>query len=863
MRDICRLIGWRFLARRLRLCGRMRWSSELLSDFRYGVRLLRRSPGFTFVAVTSLALGIAGAATVFSLVNAIVLRPLPVANPHELFLVNTAGVRSHGDLVPALVFDDVADAIAGHAEACAATSAAAMQLWPSGETAAERGRVQLVSGNYFDVLRQRPQLGRLLQASDNARARARSVAVISDAYWRRHFDASSSVIGTTLTINSVPFTVVGVAPRGFFGTTVGVQTPDAWIPFQLQPVVHYGANASSTNGDTSQPWPPQREISWLTLFVRIPKQTPAASIASAISVVLQRNAMLLLPQTASQQAEQRARETRATLERAAGGVSSLRNATAAPLLVLFAMVGVLLAISCGNVAGLLLSRATSREREVAIRASIGAGRARILRQFLAESLLLGLGAGGVGLSLAVWLHEPLLRLFVAGATTIDLDTGVDWRVLLFVAAVSIATGVLCGGVPAIRGSRVALAESLKQHSRAAGAGGRRGLMTGRALVAAQMAFSLLLLIVAGLFGRSLQSLARIDVGYDRDHLLVASIDVRASYPPDQRLALYQRLIDRLQRIPGIESASLSENGPINRSAWRSSFAVEGYTPRSGESLTTNEEVVAGDYFRTVGLRLLEGRLFDAQDRHPGSRSTIVNATLARRFFPQQSAVGKRWSYGGAMDANAFTIIGVVEDARYREVRDTPPNMAYHPAEFDTNEVLEDIELRTAAAPGGLVQPVRQALAQAEPRLPVAEVVPFGVRISRNLSQDRLVAELSSTFSSLALLLACLGLYGTISYGISRRVRELGLRMALGADRGSVLRMILKEALTLVVIGGVIGLPLAFAGARTVATLLYGIAPMDLASYAIGSVVLLAVAAAAAYVPAYRASRISPMLALNR
>ena len=630
-----RLIAAAFSGAPFAAARRMRWSSELLSDFRYGVRLLRRSPGFTFVAVTSLALGIAGAATVFSLVNAIVLRPLPVANPHELFLVNTAGVRSHGDLVPALVVDDVADAIAGQAEACAATSIAAMQLWPAGDTAAERGRVQLVSGNYFDVLRQRPQLGRLLQASDNARAGARSVAVISDAYWRRHFDASSSVIGTTLTINSDPFTVVGVAPRGFFGTTVGVQTPDAWIPFQLQPIVHYGANASNANGDTSQPWPPQRQISWLTLFVRIPKQTPAASIASAISVVLQRNAMLLLPQTASQQAEQRARETRATLESAAGGVSSLRNATAAPLLVLFAMVGVLLAISCGNVAGLLLSRASSREREVAIRASIGAGRTRILRQFLAESLLLGLGAGVVGLSLAVWLHEPLLRLFVAGATTIDLDTGVDWRVLLFVAAVSIATGVLCGVVPALRGSRVALAESLKQHSRAASAGGRRGLMTGRALVAAQMAFSLLLLIVAGLFGRSLESLARIDVGYDRDHLLVASIDVRASYPAEQRLALYGRLIDRLQRIPGIESASLSENGPINRSAWRSSFAVEGYTPGSGESLTTNEEVVAGDYFRTVGLRLLEGRLFDAQDRHPGR-----GRRLSTRPWPGASFRGR-------------------------------------------------------------------------------------------------------------------------------------------------------------------------------------------------------------------------------
>ena len=840
----------------------MRWWSELLGDVRYGARLLRRNPGFMFVAVSSLALGIAGAATVFSLVNAIVLRPLPVTKPHELYLVNTAGVRSHGDLMPGPVFDDVREAMAGRAEACAATNVAGMQLWPAGDSAAERGRVQLVSGNYFDVLGQRPQLGRLLQSGDNAAGDARSVAVISDGYWRRHFDASPSVIGTNLTINSVPFTVVGVAPRGFFGTTVGVQTPDAWIPFQWQPAVHYAANASNSGGDTSKPWPPQREISWLNVFVRVPSATTAASMQSAISVVLQRNALTLLPPSASDRSQQRARETRAVLETAAGGVSSLRNSTAKPMLVLLAMVGVLLAIACGNVAGLLLSRASSREREVAIRASIGAGRIRIVRQFLAESLLLGMTAGAAGLGLAVWLHEPLLKLFVSGASTIDLDTGVDLRVLLFVATISVVTGIVCGLVPAIRGSRLALAESLKQ-ARVVGTAGRRGLMTGRALVAAQMAFSLLLLIAAGLFGRSLQSLSRIDVGYDRDHLLVAGIDARAAFPADQRLAMYQRLIDRLQRVPGIQSVSLSENGPINRSAWTSGIAVEGYAAQPGERLQTNEEVIAGDYFHTVGLRLLEGRFFDAGDRRADSKSTIVNATMAKRFFPGQSAVGKRWSYGGPMDATAFTIVGVVEDARYLNVRDAPRTMAYHPAAFDTDEVLGDIELRTAAAPESLVQPVREAIAEAEPRLPVSEVVPLAVRISRNLSQDRLVAELSSAFGSLALVLACLGLYGTISYGISRRVRELGLRMALGADRWSVLRMIMKEALLLVAIGAAIGLPLAFAGARTIATLLYGIPPADAVSFVTASAVLVVVAAAAAYVPAHRASRISPIAALNR
>jgi predicted permease len=840
----------------------MRWWLELWSDVRYGGRLLRRTPGFTFVAVASLALGIAGAATVFSLVNAIVLKPLPVPNPYELHAVQVATQQSQRPRISAPLFEDMRAALSGRADACAAAAVSAMQLWPSGSGAPERGRVQLVSGNYFDVLGQHPHLGRLLLDSDNS-ADAGQVAVISDAYWRRRFDSSPSAVGTALGINGVPFTIVGVAPAGFFGTTVGVRTPDAWIPFVMQPTVHYAGNVSNSNGDSSKPWTPQREISWLNVFVRVPRREAAASVASAISVVVQRDAMTLLPQGATEQSRQQARASRATLDSASGGVSTLRRDTSTPLLVLLAMVGVLLAIACGNVAGLLLSRAASRAREVAIRASIGAGRSRILRQFLAESLLLGVGAGVVGLALAVWLHDPLLKLFVPGATTIDLDTGVDWRVLGFVIGVSVATGIAAGLAPAIRGSRVALADSLKQHSRGAGTG-RRALMTGRALVAAQIAFSLLLLIVAGLFGRSLQSLARTDVGFERDHLLVAGLDVRgAGYAPSERLALYDRVLDRLRRVPGVESVGLSENGPMNNSAWRSSMAIEGYTPRPGESLVTNEEVVAGDYFKAVGLQLLQGRLFDASDRHPDTRSTIINATMARRYFPGQSAIGKRWSYGDPIDAAAFTIVGVVEDARYLNVREPPPTMAYHPAEFDTREVLADVEMRTSSAPGALVQAVRAALTEMEPRLPVIEIVPFEERVSRDLSQDRLVAELASAFGTLALALACLGLYGTISYGISRRVAELGLRMALGADRGTVLRMIMKEALVLVALGGLVGLPLAFAAARSVAAMLYGVPPADVVSFAAGSAILAAVAAGSAYVPAYRASRISPMAALTR
>jgi predicted permease len=316
-------------------------------------------------------------------------------------------------------------------------------------------------------------------------------------------------------------------------------------------------------------------------------------------------------------------------------------------------------------------------------------------------------------------------------------------------------------------------------------------------------------------------------------------------------------------VPGIESASLSANGPLAGSSWRSSFSIEEYTAGPAERLSTNEEAVAGPYFQTVGLRLLEGRLFEPGDHHPDSRATVVNATMARRFFPGQSAVGKRWSYADRIGPDAFTIVGVVEDARYLNVRDAVPFMTYHPAEFDAEVVARDLEIRTAGAPAALVQTVRQVLAEAEPRLPVTEVLPLSDRVARGLSGDRLVAQLTTAFGVLALLLAALGLYGTISYGISRRVSELGLRMALGADRASVLRMIMREALVLVVAGAVVGLPLAFAAARSVAALLYGVQPADTGSYLLAAGLLVAISAVAAYLPAYRASRIEPMLALGR
>jgi len=844
--------------------------TEFLSDLRYGARLLRRSVGFTAVAVLSLGLGIGGATAVFSLVNAIVLRTLPVPDPQQLFQARSlAPGRDFGDIFSAPTFEHARDELAsrGAGELFAATSVAGMQLQPDGEAIGARGNVQLVSGEYFRGLRQQAQLGRLLEATDNRTVGAHPVAVISDSYWRRHFAAAPDTVGRALAINGSTFTIVGVTQPRFFGTTLSLRAPDAWIPYMMQSVVRYSQNVSNSNSaDPRKPWPPQPEMAWLNLFVRVPGAPAAAE--GALTMVLQRDSAAVLPKDATADDRTEVHQQRVTLTDASTGLSSLRNSVSQPLYVLLAMVAVLLAIACGNVAGLLLSRAAGRAREMAIRQSIGAGRLRLVRQMLAESLLLAAAAGFVGFTFAVWARDALLALMInvgSSSAPVDLNTGLDWKVLVFSIGVSALTGMGCGVLPAIRGTRVPLAEAMKQDGRGAvGEGGRRGMVIGKSLVAVQMAFCLLLLVVAGLFTRSLRVLTQTDIGFDRAHVLTVRVDIRgAGYSPTERLGLYKRLVESLQAVPGIQAASLSANGPLWGSQRISSLSVEGYTAGNDERLRTNEEVVTDRYFDTMGLTILEGRGFRPEDGAPGVHNTIVNATMAKRFFKGGSAIGRHWDYGGSIGKNSEVIVGVVEDAKYVDLKGAAPNMAYLLADASPDDILGDIEVRASVPPASIAQTVRETLGRVEPRLPIVEVVPLEDRLARGVIQDRMVARLTAMFGGLALLLASLGLYGTISYGISRRVAELGLRMALGADRTTVLWMVLREAMALVLVGALIGVPLALAAGRAMRALLFNVGAADPISFLFGMSILLAVAAVAAYLPAHKASRIEPMVALSR
>lgn len=837
-------------------------------DVRFGLRLLRRSPIFTLVAVTSLALGIGGSAAVFSVLNAVVLRSLPISEPDRFFSVTRRHPTESSPRFSWPSVQGIREQLAGHAEVAAASAIVGMQLHLEGVghgVAGERGAVQLVSGEYFGILRQSPLLGRLFTSADNQALESHPVAVISHGYWQRQLGGARDAVGRTLTINGTPFAIVGVARPEFFGTNVVIRNADVWIPLMMQSSVRYATGASSHGtADSRKPWPPQPLVAWLTLFVRVPKDTAPSTVAAAIAVRHHADAASI--RRDDPEYIDRLMSERITLDPAGQGLSALRASASTTLYVLLAMMTILLLISSGNVAGLLVARAAAREREIAVRLSLGAGRFRLARQLIVESLLLGLGGGMLGLVIAMWGRHLVVALFAGGSNPIvTLDTGLDWRVISFAIMVTLVIGLACGLLPAFRATRGHMVESLKGR---AVLEGRRHLFAGRALVVMQMAFCLLLLVVAGLLVRSLRTLTAGDLGFDRQQVLGARLDVRSlGYLPEQRHALYQRVLDRMQALPGVVAVSMSLNGPLTTSSWLSGIAVDGYTPGPDERMQINEELVTEQYFSTVGLRIVNGRTFGPSDRGLESQPTIINETMARRYFAGRDPIGKRWGYSESMvrGSQAFVIVGVAEDAKYRDLRGAAPSMAYHlsgPAN-DVSDPLSDLEVRTSGSPLALVGTLRQVLAQIEPRMPVTDVLPLDERVARLAWQEIIVARMTTIFAGISLLLACLGLYGTISYGVNQRVPEFGLRLALGADRSRLLKHVMRDALMLVVAGSTVGLLLAYAAASSLGNQLYGVGPLDPIAYVSAATLLITVGLIAAYLPALRASRIEPMTAITR
>ena len=825
---------------------------RFLQDLRWAARTLAKSPGFAAAAVLSLALGIGANSAIFSLLNAVVLRPLPVADPQELVQLSyVPGLWETNPDNPTSFFSypqlehfrTQSKTVTG---IFASTGLGRMNVAFRGTSGLAQGEAS--TANFFAVLGVAPQQGRFFR--DEEDVADASVAVISDRYWRTRFGADPSIVGGAVTINQLPFTVIGIAPREFTGTSVG-NGPDVWTP------LHALDRIRPFHKRWIEPF-----TSWLAIAGRV---RPGVSREQAQAELDVLHRQLLVEQLAT--SEMRAwpklqrfvRESHLVLQPAANGLSSgLRDRYALPLKLLMAVAGMVLLAACANVANLLLARGSHRRREIAVRLALGARRGRLVRQLLTESILLAAMSGAVAVAIAWWGSAALVRMISTGDVPMPLDVHPDWRVFGFTTAVSMVTGILFGLAPAVRGTRVDPAQAMKEGTRHSGG---QAHALDRALVAVQVALSVVLVAGAGLFVRTLEKLRSVELGYDRASVLMFSVDAKlAGYGADRAGALYREILDRLRVLADVQSAGVSIMRPVDDQFYLVDQVseVDGRALRPGDSFQVAWNAISPGYFATVRTPILAGRDFDFRDNETAPKVAIVNESLARRVFAGESPLGHRLA--GA------TIVGVVKDARYNGARDQPRPVLYHPLfqhgrdqEYRWGYVSFELRNRGRA---GLLEEVRREVAAVDHNLPIFRIRTLEAQTEQSLLRERLLATLGSFFGALALLLACVGLYGLMAYAVARRTGEIAIRLALGARRGDVLWLVLRETLGLALVGTAAGVPLALWAARYAKSLLFGISPSDPLTIALTVAVLTAVATLAGYLPARRALRVDPMSALR-
>jgi predicted permease len=827
----------------------------LWQDLKYAFRILRKTPGFTAVAVASLALGIGANTAIFSLIDRVMLRALPVRNPEQLVLlgngtrsgITEGGIESRAVIFSYPAYRDLGDrnqVFSGMLAFVTYTDALRVNI-DRGEP--EAANVKMVSGNYFAVLGVSPLIGRILADTDDQSTTP--VAVLNYAYWMRRFARDPAVIGKTITIrqsahSGTVLQVVGVAPPDFFGEKVGA-SPDFWIPLTMQAQIPPG-----------RPWLENRRVSTLQLIGRL-KPGMTASAASAHIDVLFRQ--IVTESTGSAPSEQiRRRIAAITVEThsAERGISSLRLRFSYSLQILMGVAGLVLLIACANIANLLLARAAARQNEIALRLAIGASRRRLIRQFLTESVLLASVGGALGVLLAGWGSHLLVRMASGGPTTLPLDVSPNLRILGFTAGVSLLTGILFGLAPALRATQTAIHPLLRGGKSGSAAKGRLG----RGLVVAQVALSLLLLVGAGLFVRSFQNLENMDLGFVKENVLMFDIDPGfTGYKGAQLTSLYERILDRMHAIPGVRAASVAYVS-FNQGRNSEGITVLGETARLDRDQGADCNSVGPRYFEAMGIPLRLGRVFTPADTRNSPAVAVVNEAMVRKYFPNDSPIGKRFAIG-VNNSPETTIVGVVQDAHVHNLREPAPPVVYLPfAQFV--ERLDHLAVRAAGPTGALETQVRQALREVEPSMPVNSVRTLSDHVASALTREALIARLSTFFGLLALLLAGIGLYGVMSYSVACRTNEIGVRMALGAGRSGVLWFVLKDALWMIMAGVALGVPAALGADRLIETLLYGLDPADPVVILVSIAVLAAVAMCAAYLPARRASRVDPMVALR-
>jgi predicted permease len=835
---------------------RARRGSGYVHDIRVALRQLAGTPVVTMVAVLSLALGIGANTAIFSLVNSLLLRALPVKDPQRLALLkaglNDSAGRSSWTFA---IWQEL------HRRPELVDSAFA---WDDDVrfNLASGGVAELVDGIWttagmFETLGVSPLLGRTFTADDDRRGGGPDgpVAVVSYAFWQRRFGGAADVVGRRLTLERIPFTIVGVMPPGFFGPNVGKQV-DVVLPMGAEPLVR---GKESTLD--------QRDYWWLSVMVRLkPGQSIDAATEALRGVQPQiRRATLPVGEWPAQDLEKYLSE-KFTLVPAATGDSSIRTRYGRPLLTVMVVVVLVLLIACANVANLQLARATARRHEWSVRLALGASRWRLVRLLLTESLVLSIVGAGLGALIARWGSQLLVQQLSTQNVTVFLNLSPDWRVLAFTSGVTVATALLFGAAPALRAAGVAPMEAIKEQGRSAGAGSSRASVTS-ALVVLQVALSVMLVVAAALFLRTFSKLATLDLGFEPDRVLVVTMNAqRAPLEPSQRMAAYERALEAVQALPGVQHAALSPLTPISGHNWGNRFEVSDGVPLADNQRSAFRNQVTPGFFDTYGQRLVAGRAFTDRDRDGAPRVAIVNEAFARRFLNGANPIGHTIHRPRAVTPEPdMEIVGVVADAVYRRLRDPAPPTVYSPAAQTTAgpaTIEYNMSVRAASdSPAQLSRSIADAIGGVNRDLTLT-FRPLAEQINGALTQERIVAILAGFFGALALLLAGLGLYGVTSYAVLRQRAEIGIRMALGAAPRSVVRLVVSRVAMLVVAGIVTGMAVSLWASQFVSTLLYGIEPRDPATLAGSAAVLAAVGALAGWLPAYRASRIDPAQVLR-
>lgn len=831
--------------------------TSLLPELRFSLRAIRRSPLFTSVAVLSLALGIGANTAIFTLMDQLMLRQLPVKSPGELVMLYQRGQHNGNNLGSRMhsypIYQDLQKKAAPLAEVIC------RRLVPSSvsiDNRTERVDAELVSGNYFTMLGVKAAAGRLFNSREDDRVyQGHPVVVLSHDYWVNRFARNPNVVGKKILVNNYPMTIVGVSGPGFAGLDPA-GSPDIRVPVLMEPAVM--PEWSWLHMD-------DRRSRWVQVFARLKPGYTVESARASLQVLFRqiRDYEATLPAAKDWSKYARDEFLRGTIhvEKAATGYSDLRNSFSTALIVLMSMVGLVLLIACANVANLLIARAFSRRKEIAVRLSVGASRAQLVRQLLIESFALSLAGGAAGAGLAVVMTRGLLALVPSEGNPLLIRAEPDLRILMFTLGLTVLTSLVFGLLPALRASRTDLWSTLKD-SVGSIAGGGGSLLLRKGLVTAQVALSFLLLFGAGLFVKSLQNLKATETGFrDLENLVTFQLSPGLNgYIEPRAVHFYQELLDRIRAVPGVRSAAYAAVPVLAGDEWDSTTQVEGHQAKDGEDMQAFMNALSPGYFETMGTPILQGRDFDRRDIKEDAKVAIVNERFARHFFGEKSAVGRHIGRGGGPGTKIdIEIIGVAADSLYEGPREGVRRQTFIPNWGNGSAAFY---VRAGIGSASAYSAVRNEVRKLDASMPVYDLKTLSSQLDETLMTERLIALLSAGFGLLATVLATIGLYGVMAFAVARRTRELGLRMALGAQRGTVIWLVMREVMTLLGIGLAIGIPAAAGLGRFVAAQLYGIKPGDPWIAGTSMVLLIAVASAAGLIPAHRASRIDPILALR-